>query len=170
MSLYQREAEGHWRHREDTVTQMACEDRDRGWSDAWGHQKLEETGSILPWREYSLVTARSQASGLQDRQGMHVWCSKPPVNGDLKLIWGQQSRKCSGTSGGHLREWEGGCPGLEGPLPLPQEAAGKRAICPYHPAGWMLHQRDARHPDTHPSWPCLCWLPSVTPCAAYGSK
>ena len=53
------------------------------------------------------VTPRSQASGLQDRQGMNVWCSKPLSNGDLKLICGQQSSKCSGASGGHLEEREG---------------------------------------------------------------
>lgn len=170
MSLYQREAEGHWRQREDTVTQMACEDRGRGWSDTWGHQKLEETGSILPWREYSLVTPRSQAPRLQDRQGMNVWCSKPPVNGDLKLIWGQQGSKCPGASGGHLEEQGGrlAWPGRT-PAPSPRKLLGKEPSV-HRPAGWMLHQRDARHPDTHPSWPCLRRLPGVTPCAVYGSK
>ena len=101
---------------------------------------------------------------------MNVWCSKPLVNGDLKLIWGQQSSKCPGASGGHLEEQGGrlACPGRT-PAPSPRKLLGKEPSV-RRPAGWMLHQRDARHPDTHPSLPRLCRLPGVTPCAAYGSK
>ena len=117
--------------------------------DTWGNQKLEEAGRTLPWslrRERGPVTACSRTSHLQER--INVCGFRPPVNGPLKLIWGQQSSKCSGASGGHLEEEGGRLSCLGGPSPSPGSCweGSQLSLSP---------QGDARHPNTHFSRPRL---------------